>query len=200
MERRQNAVMTKATGSFTAEDGASNPVIDLLWARFATRSMQEDTIPESIVVELADAARLAPSAMNRQPWRYLFITSPEGRAKALATMAERNQAWVRKAPLIILGYTTPQEAEGRTDFYRPFELGMSAMNVMLAATHRGLVARPLAGFDADAARETFDLEDGSRPMIFIAVGYPDPKVLDEEGNPLPQPRERKPAQEIVSMN
>jgi nitroreductase len=77
---------------------------------------------------------------------------------------------------------------------------MSAMNLMLAATHHKLVARPMAGFDPAKIRTAFGLEEEDEPQVMIAVGYEsddDGHVADHYREAAKKPRKRKAASEIV---
>ena len=126
----------------------SNPVIDLLHARFPGRSIARDPLDDGVVDELIEAARLAPSCRNFQPWRFLFLRSEDGLRRGGAALAEGN-AWATRAPLLVVATARREDdchsPDGR-DYYW-FDVGMAVMNLMLAATARGLAARPMAGFD-----------------------------------------------------
>jgi nitroreductase len=182
----------------------SNPVIELLEARKATRSILPDELADEVLEDLAEAARLAPSCRNFQPWRYLFLTSPMALENGRSVLAKGNLPWAGTAPLLIIGYTREEDdcviKDGRA--YHRFDLGMSVMNVMLAATHHGLTARPMAGFDPVKTRAFFELPDDAEPLVMIAVGKPG----DDEAEHLPEhfrgiegTRERKDVSEIVSI-
>lgn len=180
----------------------SSRVIRLLEARFAGRSIDRHPLPETTINTLQEAVRLTPSGYNKQPWRYLFAISGEARGKVLAGMNEKNRAWAQNAPLLVVGTARREDGlvhgeDGRA--YYQFDLGMSAMNLMLAATELGLVARPLSGFDPAAIRDAFGLEDDREPWIMLAIGLPGTDQLDEAGTPLPQPRSRHAADEVVRV-
>ena len=126
-----------------------NAVISLLAARKAGRSISTEPLPEDTVAQLAEAARLTPSCYNKQPWRFLFLRSEPALARGRAALAEGNRAWASRAPLLVVAYSRKEDdcvsEDGRA--YHELDLGMSVMNLMLAATALGLVARPMAGFD-----------------------------------------------------
>jgi len=181
-----------------------NAVISLLSARHATRAISAEAIPDDVVAELIEAARLAPSCFNNQPWRYLFLRGGEALAKGREALAEGNRAWADRAPLLVVGYSRAEDdcqiPDGRN--YHQFDLGLSAMNLMLSATAHDLVARPMAGFSPVKLRQAFDLADDEEPLVMIAVGRPsdDESHLPERYRGLgDEPRERKPADEIVKM-
>ncbi len=180
----------------------TNPVLDLLHRRHARRSIATDPLPKEIVAELAEAARLAPSCFNNQPWRYLFLLTNEARRAGAAALGASNAQWASRAPLLIFGYTRQENdcvnKDGRA--YHQFDLGLSVMNIMLAATHHDLVARPMSGFDPVKVREFFGLEAADQPLVALAIGYPSDDIshLPDYARAIQlQPRTRKDVAEIV---
>ncbi|MHB1382323.1 MAG: nitroreductase family protein [Thermoleophilia bacterium] len=177
-------------------------IIDLLYKRHASRAIATQAIPEEVVAELVEAARLAPSCYNRQPWRYIFMTTDAALALGRAALSGGNAVWASRAPLLIAAYSRKKDdcvtSDGRA--YHQFDLGISVMSLMLMATERGLTARPMAGFDAAAVRGAFALKEEDEPLVMIAVGYPDEDESylpeDKQGRDR-QPRVRKDAGEIV---
>ena len=182
----------------------SSTILNLLDRRFSTRSISTKILDSATVHELAKAAGLAPSCFNKQPWRFLFLQSDDALRKGRDILKGGNRDWAVRAPLLVLGISRKEDdcvlPDGRA--YHQFDLGLSVMNLMLAATERGLVARPMAGFSSKEARTAFNLEDGQEPLILLAIGYP-----DEDESHLPdnykgmgdKPRERKPVEEIVTF-
>jgi nitroreductase len=177
-------------------------VIKLLKNRHASRAISSRPIPAEVVDELAEAARLAPSCYNKQPWRYIFMTGDEALVKGRGVLSGPNAAWASRAPLLIAAYARKDDdcvtPDGRA--YYQFDLGMSVMNLMLMATERGLTARPMAGFDPAGVTNAFDLGEENEPLVMIAVGYPDeneghlPRQMQGLGG---KPRVRKDLGEIV---
>lgn len=180
----------------------ANPVLTLLNDRHASRAVDTRPLSEEQTADLAEAIRLTPSCFNNQPWRYLFLTSAEALERGRQALTGGNRAWATRAPLLLVGYTRREDDcvldDGRV--YHQFDLGLSAMNLMLAATGHGLIARPMAGFDPTVLRRSFDLGAENEPLIMIAVGY---KADDESYLPERyrarerEPRTRKAVNEII---
>lgn len=179
-----------------------SPVVDLLLKRTARRSISTEPLTAAVVDELIEAARLTPSCYNKQPWRFLFLQGEEALEKGREALAEPNRAWAGRAPLLVVGYSQRESdcvlPDGRA--YHEFDLGMSVMNLILAATHLGLVARPMAGFNPAGIKEAFGLEEADEPLVMVAIGGPSD---DEEHLPdrlkglADSPRERLLGGEIV---
>lgn len=173
----------------------------LLRERAATRSISAEPLSDAEILALGEAARLAPSCFNKQPWRFLFLESDEAREKGTSVLSSGNRPWASRAPLLVIGF-----AQEKNDCVLPersyyqFDLGLSVMNIILAATEMGLVARPMAGFNPEQIKRTFELEDEDEPLVILAIGKPSE---DEEHLPnhykglSRKPRERKDLGEIV---
>ena len=178
-------------------------VIDTLNSRLAGRAISGENLPEAAVADMMQAARLTPSCYNNQPWRFLFLESDDALSKGRDALTGGNRTWAVRAPLLIVGYSCEADDcvidDGRK--YHQFDLGMAVMNLMLCATEYGLLARPMAGFNPEKIRESFELGEDYRPLVMIAVGYPS---MDESHLPdyykglSGKPRIRKPVEEIVS--
>jgi len=176
--------------------------LQLLRDRFATRSISTTPFPEEIVADLMEAIRLTPSCSNNQPWRYLFLQSPEALRIGHQALTGGNLKWVPRAPLLVVGYDRRSDdclpKDGRA--YYQFDLGMATMNLLLAATQHGLVARPMAGFDPQIIKQGFHMDEADEPLVLVAIGYP-----SEDEDHLPdyakgmskKPRQRKTVEEII---
>ncbi len=178
-------------------------IIELLGARHATRSISSEPLDEATIDGLIEALRLPPSCFNNQPWRFLFLEGEEARSKAAKVLSDGNRAWASRAPLLVIGYSRKEDdcvlPDGR--IYYQFDLGMSVMSLILAATEQNLVARPMAGFDPVKVRELFGLEFDQEPLVMLAIGRPstDEDHLPEYAKGLAnKPRERKQAAEVVT--
>ncbi|GIV66352.1 MAG: nitroreductase [Bellilinea sp.] len=123
---------------------------------------------------LLEAARSAPSSGNRQPWVYLVFepSNPEQLEKARSCLNPDNQIWANHAPLLLMAISQDLRPDGKENTKALHDLGMANQNLLLQATAMGLNCRPMAGFDADKARELFNIPQGYTPRIMIAVGYP----------------------------
>ena len=123
-----------------------------------TRRYSARTIPEDVVHRILDAGRLAGSAQNRQPWRFLVVESPERRERLAGAVYEPGN--VRGAQLVVAIAGT-----------RAFDLGRCAQNMMLAAWNEGVASCPNGIADAEAAKEALGLEEP--PPIVLTFGYPE---------------------------
>jgi nitroreductase len=179
-------------------------IIELLKLRKATRAISPEPLPDKTIDALIEAARLTPSCYNNQPWRYIFMRSPDALEKGRSALSEGNRVWADKAPLLVAVYSKPEDdcviKDGRA--YHQFDVGMSVMNLMLAATELGLVARPIAGYDPVKIKQLYSLADADQVICMIVIGKPaaDDSYLPEKIRSYDKkPRERKPAADIAKI-
>ena len=172
--------------------------------RFSSRLFDPDRpVPPEMTTALLEAARWAPSSGNGQPWRYLVFDdrNPEALQTARDLLNPGNKVWAESAPVLILSVAKEVRGQGKINSYAQHDLGLANQNLLLQATWMGLHVRPMAGFDRSGAEESFNIPDGYRAMVMIALGYPgqiedvEPEVQAKEK----LPRRRKPQEQFVFM-
>lgn len=133
-------------------------------------------IEEEKISSLFEAAHLAPSSMNIQPWRYIYATPASSTfEKIVAALHEGNQRWAKDAPLLIVAIAQMQyEFNGNIhrNRYAWHDTGLANAFLMIQATHLGLVSHPMGGFSAEALTEILKIPPSYEPVVVMAVGYP----------------------------
>ncbi len=167
--------------------------------RRARRGIAVDPIPEEVAGRLLEAASMAPSCFNNQPWR-LVAVSGERLDELKATLNEGNR-WATRSPLIV-GFATKVSLDCRLEGgrdYAYFDLGMAAMAFMLQATREGLIAHPIAGYSVAKAAKVLGLEEDLVLVTLVVVGKPGDDALLAEWQKAREhgARERKPLGEVV---
>jgi nitroreductase len=160
----------------------------LISSRYSVRAYRPDRVEDDKLLQVLDAARLAPTAANRQPIQ-LVVMHTAGREAELGSIYRR--AWFVQAPIIIAVCTISSQAWVReSDRFnaRLIDSAIVADHLILAATNLGLGTCWVAAFNVDAARSVLGLPDGAEPVIFTPLGYP---------ADLPGPKIRKPLTELV---
>ncbi|MBN2555664.1 MAG: nitroreductase family protein [Anaerolineales bacterium] len=134
---------------------------------------EEHAVSAGYVDLLLEAARWAPSAGNGQPWRYLVFDErvPDAREIARACLNPDNAVWAKYAPILLLAVAQEIRAGGKPNPYAAHDLGLANQSLLLQAIALGLNCRPMAGFDKGRAVENFNIPQGYRPMVMIAVGF-----------------------------
>jgi nitroreductase len=132
-------------------------------SRRETRDYEGRPVPADVERRILDAGRLAGSANNRQPWRFLVVDDPERRRRLAETVYEPGN--VLGAQLVVALVVS---AKGPVDF----DSGRAAQNMLLAAWDAGVGGSPNGMPDADRTAEVLGLPAGKRPVIVLTFGYP----------------------------
>ena len=139
---------------------------------------------------IMEAGRLAPSAKNRQEWRFIVIRKPELRDKiAAAAFRERN---VGTAPVVIAACTTNIDyLMPNGQYSHPIDLAVASTFMALQAEEEGLRSCFITTFDEQEVKDLLSVPHRMRVVLLLVLGY------SEE----PTPRQpRKPLQQIVSYD
>ena len=153
---------------------------------------------------LFEAARWAPSAMNAQPWRFVYARrGTPAFDRFLAALAPGNQAWASKAAALVAlvseelmalpGKDTPVPSASHS-----FDAGAAWAQLALQAHLRGWGVHAMGGFDAEKGAAAIGLPANYHLEVFIAVGRRgDPTSLPDWAKSREQPNGRKPVEELV---
>ena len=160
---------------------------ELIQKRYSVRAYKPDPVEEEKLKQVLEAMRLAPTAANRQPFRFIVIHT-KGREAELRRIYHRG--WFVQAPLVICACGVPAQNWVRDDGknYNDVDVAIAMDHLILAAADQGLGTCWIGAFDSAAAREVLGLPDGVEPVAFTPLGYP----ADQPG-----PKERKPLEELV---
>lgn len=156
--------------------------------RYATKNFSGQVISRGELLPIFEAARYAPSAFNEQPWRFLVGDTPEVYDKLAQTLVPGN-AWAKRAPVLILVLCTkPFKYNGEYNAHSRFDTGTASGFLQLEAARQGFVTHCMSGFDAELARELFQIPEELDIIELIALGRP--AVLSEL--PEEQQKEERP--------
>ena len=128
------------------------------------------------VIALLEAARWAPSCFGDQPWRFVVwnkASNPEAWQQAFDCLVPGNQAWAKDAPvLLLICADTLFNHNQQPNRWAQYDTGAAAENLCLQASALGLMAHQMGGFDANMAREKFNIPAQYTLMAMISVGHP----------------------------
>jgi nitroreductase len=160
---------------------------ELVQKRYSVRAYRPVPVEEDRLHQVLEAARLAPSASNRQPFKIIVIRTA-GRETELRRIYDKS--WFVQAPLIIAACGIPAQNWIRRDGknYNDVDVTIAMDHLILAAASLGLGTCWVAAFDTTAAREVLRLPAGVEPIAFTPLGYP---------ADTPRPKERKALSELV---
>lgn len=145
-------------------------VKDAINKRRAYRSLENIDITDDLIKDLAESAHIAPSCMNNQPWRFVFVKDKAVLNKIFETLPPTN-AWVKKASMIIAVASKKEDdcILGERLYYL-FDTGMATAFIILRATELDLVAHPIAGFNEEKVKEILNIPNEMRLITLVNVG------------------------------
>ena len=163
--------------------------LELVEARYSSRSYSDRAVEPGKVEYLLECARLAPSAVNFQPWKFVVVESAEKRARLQECYLRE---WFREAPLYVVvcadkALSWKRKLDGHD--HADIDAAIATEHICLAATELGLGSCWVCNFDADLCSEVLDLEGELYPVAIVPIGYP----TDE-----PTSKKRKPIEDVVS--
>ena len=161
---------------------------ELITKRYSVRAYRPDQVEDEKLQNVLEAARLAPTAANRQPIQ-LVVMHTTGREEEIRKIYHR--PWFVQAPLVIAVCALSSQAWVReSDRFnaRLIDAAIVADHLILAATNLGLGTCWIANFNMEAARSVLCLPDEVEPIIFTPLGYP---------ADLPGTKVRKPLTDLV---
>jgi nitroreductase len=156
---------------------------ELVAKRYSVRAYKPDPVEDEKLQQVLEAARLAPTAANRQPFQFIVIHTAPHRAE-LKRIYHRE--WFLQAPLVICACALPAEAWVRRDGknYADVDVTIAMDHLILAAASLGLGTCWVGAFDPQAAREVLHLPEGVEPVALTPLGYPADSPPTKERKPL----------------
>lgn len=175
-------------------------LIDVIKNRRSIRKFEDKKVEREKIEACLEAARLAPSACNSQPWHFIVIDEPEIKDKFCKEAFSGVYAmtkWAEKAPVLIAAVSDKGSFTSRIgNFFRRTEFylvdqGIACEHLVLRAWDLGLGSCWIGWLNSDKAEKFFNLPKGKKIEHLIALGYP-------AENPTPRPRTA--LNDIVSFN
>jgi nitroreductase len=154
----------------------SVPIQETIAKRWSGRAYDVNKqVSHEQIIALLEAARWAPSCFGDEPWRFIVWNKQADEKawqQAFDCLADSNKAWVKNAPVLILVCAGSLFGHNQSpNRWAQYDTGAAAENLCLQATHLGLMAHQMGGYNADKAREKFNIPAQFTPMAMISVGY-----------------------------
>ena len=145
---------------------------ELVEARYSARAYSDRKVEQEKIDYILECARLAPSAVNFQPWRFIIVESEEKRTALHASYA---QEWFQQAPLYIVvcgdrsqSWTRKRDGHDHTDI----DAAIATEHICLAATEVGLGSCWVCNFRPHVVNEILGLDGETLyPVAIIPIGY-----------------------------
>ena len=165
-------------------------VFEAIMERRSIRAYADTPIPREKLEKILEAARLAPSAVNIQPWHFIAVTNPEKR-KILSK--GRFAKFVSESPVVIVACG---DKKASPNWYA-IDVALAVENIVLTAVSEGLSTCCVGSFDEKEVKQAIGVPENFEVLVLLTVGYPREK-LDLSSKVLHLMRSRKTLSEIAS--
>ena len=165
--------------------------LQLVNSRFSVRKYKSTPVEREKLLKILEAGRLAPSAVNFQPWHFIVIDDK----KVLEEIHQvYKRDWLNEAPVIIIACSDHRQSWKRNSDgkdYADIDISIAVDHMTLQATELGLGTCWVCNFDVEKCAQALELPEYIEPVVILPLGYP--KIA----TPL---KKRKPLSEIVHLN
>ena len=165
--------------------------INIAKNRHSCRNYKPDEVEEDKLAKILEAFRIAPSAVNYQPWELIVIKKQENKSKVYESY---HREWLKTAPLIIVACGDRSISWKRNDGkdHLDIDMGIAIDHLMLQATELGLATCWICNFNPEILKRNVNLPANVEPIAIIPLGYPNDTCDPERHN-----LKRKALNEIV---
>ena len=165
-------------------------VFEAISKRKSIRNYKTTPVEEQKLEKILEAARIAPSAANRQEWKFIIVKNQKTREKLVN--AANGQKFLGEAPVTIVGCSTESERMMPCgQFAYTVDLSIAVSFMILEATELGLGTCWLGAYDEEAVKKVLDIPNEIRVPAMFTLGYADEN---------PGPRPRKDIDEIIALD
>jgi len=171
-------------------------VLEAIFNRRSVRAYKPDPIPENVMQKLLQVLRAAPSAANKQPWKFIVVADKELRQKLVTDC--RGQKFLAQVPVVIIGCGIPELAwkgmggDSGKDAV-DVDLAIAIDHLTLAAVSFGLGTCWIGAFKEELVKKTLNIPDKYRIVALTPLGYPESPDMN---HPLDESK-RKPLNKII---
>jgi len=152
----------------------------LIRNRFSVRNFKNVPVKRDDLRTILDAARMAPSTVNFQPWRFLVIQSKDGLEKIYKIY---NREWIKTAPVVIIALVNKNESWKRKYDDKDFgdiDLAIALDHLTLQAAEIGLGTCWVCNFDAEQCKGHFNIPLHLYPVAIVPVGFPNTDIPEKK--------------------
>jgi len=175
-------------------------MLELISTRQSDRRYSDKPVEKEKLDRILEAARMAPSACNAQPWKFIVVTDPELIGK-IARAASANligmNTFVASAPVQIIvvrenpNFSSKVGSTIKKKDYSRIDIGITSENICLQARAEGIGSCMIGWFDEGMLRKLLGIPRSKRAELIITLGY----SLSEQ-----RKKKRKPAEDTISYN
>ncbi len=175
-------------------------MLELIISRQSDRKYSDKPVEKEKLERILEAGRMAPSACNAQPWKFIVADDPELRIKIAEAASARligMNMFVAQAPVMIIvvrekpNMSSKVGATIKNKDYSLIDIGIASENICLQAKAEGIGSCLIGWFDERMLRKLLAIPGSKRVELIITLGY----SISEQ-----RQKKRKPAEETVSYN
>jgi nitroreductase len=148
-------------------------VHEAIKVRRSVREFSTRPIPAASVARLRDAMRLAPSACNLQPWRFVLVSDP--RLRDQVAKAANEQTFIAKAPLLVVACGFPDQAYqhmGGDGNSVDIDVAIALDHLTLSAVAEGLGTCWIGAFDERIIKTLLRIPPEAKIVAMVPIGFP----------------------------
>ena len=160
-------------------------VLEAIETRRSVRKYKPEAVPDEALKRILTAGQLAPSAGNRQPWRFVVVRDPETRKRL--SEAARKQLWTGDAGVMIAALAVSPDTPGVYARWVERDVMTAVEHMVLAAWSLGYGSCWIGAFAEEDVKEILDIPVDMKVICLLPISVPDHR---------PEPRGRKPIEEI----
>lgn len=140
-------------------------VLDAIKKRRSVRKYLDRPVPDEALLRVLEAGRIAPSAMNYQPWHFIVVTDPEAR-KMVA--GGRYAKFLQDCPVVIVGLGDKKKSPE----WHAVDVTIALQNMVTQATAEGLGTCWIGSFYEEQVKKALEVPEQYSVVAMIALGYP----------------------------
>jgi nitroreductase len=164
----------------------SMSLVDVVSSRRSIRRYEKREIPKDVLDKVLEAGRQAPSAANRQPFHFIVITNQELRKELSRGLFNR---FIQDSAVTVVGCANTSEI--LTAKWAVVDTSIALQNMVIEAWTLGIGSCWIGDFKEDNVKQLLEIPDRWKVVALVSFGYPAEQ---------PQPRKKKPIEELVSYN
>ena len=158
--------------------------LDLCKQRYSVRSYTAEKPAEEAFRYIVECVRMAPSAVNFQPWKFRYVSSPADLEKLASCY---NREWFKSIPACFIAYKDVESAwvrklDGKS--HADIDVAIAVEHLCLAAAEQGLGTCWVCNFDVEKCKEVFPVSENLEPVVLIPLGYPADEVKEKNRKPV----------------
>ncbi|MCF7858507.1 MAG: nitroreductase family protein [Candidatus Cloacimonetes bacterium] len=178
---------------------------EVIFSRRSVRSFQDKEIPDIILSEMMEAARVSPSFQNKQCWRFIVVRN-KNTIKELALksgLVSKVNFFIKDAPVVVIACSDPQKSGtmNNQDYYL-VDTTIAFQQMMLTAWNHGIGSCWLAAFNEKKVRDILGIPANIRVVALSPFGYPKEKksIYEQTIKLISQCKKRDDITDIISFD